>query len=89
MTMQTMQTMPQNSTLSAELMEILTTEYEAPEGTTADTAYDMLGFDSLVLVELAVALTKQFGVQVTDDELQEAGNIAGTIELLRAKGVPA
>ncbi|MFI5809207.1 acyl carrier protein [Streptomyces sp. NPDC051561] len=73
--------------LSDQILDLLRTDYDAPDTTTVDTDYESLGFDSLVLVEVAVDLTRRFGVEVADDELQQAGNIAATIELLRSKGV--
>ncbi|MET9545565.1 MULTISPECIES: acyl carrier protein [unclassified Streptomyces] len=79
----------QTQPLSDQLLDLLAAGYEAPEGTTSDTRFDLLGFDSLVLVEVAVDLTRRYGVQVTDEELQEAGTVAGTVELLRSKGVDA
>ncbi|MGW1491295.1 acyl carrier protein [Streptomyces sp. NPDC002402] len=75
--------------LADQLLDLLASEYEAPEGTTAETSFELLGFDSLVLVEVAVALSQRYVITVTDEELQEAGNVAGTVELLEAKGVRA
>ena len=40
-------------------------------------------------MEVAVALSRRYDVTVTDDELREAGNVAGTVALLEAKGVRA
>jgi len=73
--------------LADVLIDILRTDYEVPDATDVDTDYESLEFDSLVLVEFAVALSRRFDVEVTDDELREAGNIAATVELLRSKGV--
>ncbi|MGW1883999.1 acyl carrier protein [Streptomyces sp. NPDC001970] len=77
----------QTRSLADHLLDLLTSEYEAPEGTTAETSFELLGFDSLVLVEVAVAMSERFGVSVTDEELHEAGNIAGAVALLEAKGI--
>ena len=75
--------------LADRILDLLVTEFDAPAGTTADTEYDLLGFDSLVLVELAVALSGEYGVEVTDDELQEAATVDATVALLATKGVTA
>ncbi|WP_149182786.1 acyl carrier protein [Streptomyces sp. TRM49041] len=75
--------------LADQLLALLTAEYEAPEDTTPETRFDMLGFDSLVLVEVAVAIGQRYGITVTDEELHEAGNVAGTVALLESKGLHA
>jgi len=40
-----------------------------------------------VLVEVSVALSSRYDINVSDDELRAAGNIAGTVALLESKGV--
>jgi acyl carrier protein len=74
-------------TLTDEIIDLLITEHGAPADITADTAFEALELDSLVLLEIAVVLSQRYDVVVADDELQEAGSVAGSIELLRAKGV--
>ncbi|WP_347579786.1 phosphopantetheine-binding protein [Streptomyces sp. B8F3] len=44
-------------------------------------------FDSLVLVEVAVELSRRFDTDVSHEEVQEAGNVTGTVEFLKSKGV--
>jgi acyl carrier protein len=73
--------------LADVLIDILRTDYEVPENTDVDTDFESLEFDSLVLVEFAVALSRRFDVDVEDHELKDAGTIAGTAELLKSKGV--
>ncbi|MFI1470010.1 acyl carrier protein [Streptomyces wuyuanensis] len=59
------------------ILGILREKYEAPaDTTTAETEFDMLGFDSLVLVEVAVDLSSRFGIEVSDEVLHEAGTTA-------------
>jgi acyl carrier protein len=77
----------QTQTLTDQLLNMLTTRYGAPEDTAADTSFELLDFDSLVLVEVAVALSSRYDINVSDDELRAAGNIAGTVALLESKGV--
>ncbi|WP_415950007.1 acyl carrier protein [Streptomyces sp. KLOTTS4A1] len=90
MTTQTQtQTQTQPQPLADQLLGILTAEFEAPEDTTGTTQFELLGFDSLILVEFAVGLTRRFGVEVTDDEVHEAATVDGVVELLRSKGVDA
>ena len=77
----------QTQTLTDQLLNMFTTKYGAPEDTTADTSFELLDFDSLVLVEVAVALSTRYDIHVTDDELREAGDIANTVTLLEGKVV--
>jgi acyl carrier protein len=79
----------QTQTLTDQLLSLMISKYGAPKDTTAETSFEHLDFDSLVLVEVAVALSGQYKITITHDELNEAGNIAGTVALLDAKGVRA
>ncbi|MFJ8982410.1 acyl carrier protein [Streptomyces sp. NPDC102282] len=49
------------------------------------TDFESLEFDSLVLVELAVILTREYGVEITDEELAETGTIEATAALVNSK----
>jgi acyl carrier protein len=79
--------MTQTQTLTEQLLNLIVSKYAAPADTTAETSFELLEFDSLVLVEVAVALSGRYGITVTDEELREAGNVDGTVALLEAKGV--
>jgi len=79
----------QTQTLTDQLLDLITAKYADPSDTDAETSFEDLDFDSLVLVEVAVALSGRYDITVTDEELREAGNIAGTVALLEAKGVQA
>ncbi|MCD0448633.1 acyl carrier protein [Actinocorallia sp. API 0066] len=68
------------------LIEMLRKDFGVTSSITADTTFESLDLDSLVLVEFSVALTRRYGVEVDDDELAEAGSVTGTLELLRSKG---
>ena len=73
--------------LADAILALLVDKYEAPAETTAvDTEFELIGFDSLILVEVAVDLGRRYGIEVADDELQEAGTATGVAELLLAKG---
>ncbi len=74
--------------LTDTVLELAVTKGEAPEDITPDTPFEDMDFDSLILVELAVALSSTFQVEVTDEELHEAGTVAATVALLAGKGVP-
>ncbi|WP_217165381.1 acyl carrier protein [Streptomyces sp. AC512_CC834] len=49
------------------------------------TDFESLEFDSLVLVELAVILTRDYGVEITDEELAEAETIEATAALVNSR----
>ncbi|GAA1909001.1 acyl carrier protein [Streptomyces sodiiphilus] len=74
-------------TLTDRVLDIVHTKFGAPADITAATAYEEMEFDSLVLVELAVHLSELFGVDITDEEILQAGNVEETVELLARKGV--
>lgn len=48
---------------------------------------DDLGADSLDLVELIMEMEENFGIQVSDEELEKIRTIGDVIEFLRSKGV--
>ncbi|MGX1915377.1 acyl carrier protein [Streptomyces phaeochromogenes] len=68
------------------VLHILKTNFEVPADMTADSDFAGLDLDSLVLIELAVMLTKQYGVETAEHELTTAGTAAKVAELLSAKG---
>lgn len=56
----------------------------------AATDFESLEFDSLVLVELAVILSREFAVEVTDEELADGRTIGAAAALVARKSkVPA
>lgn len=73
-------------TLAEEILDTLVTDHGVPAEATADTPFELLELDSLVLVELAVVLSQRYQVSVGDDELHLAGTVAACVELLRGKG---
>lgn len=44
-----------------------------------------LGLDSLDLVELALAIQKEIGVWVTDDDLAQAGRLESVVDLVTSR----
>ncbi|CAL9551063.1 MULTISPECIES: acyl carrier protein [Streptomyces] len=72
--------------LTEAVLDIVRGKFEAPQDSTATTPYEDMEFDSLVLLELAVHLSKVYGVEIGDDEILEASNVAETARLLSAKG---
>jgi acyl carrier protein len=49
-----------------------------------DTSFESLEFDSLVLVELAVMLTREYAFDVTDEQLADCGTIGAAADLVVA-----
>jgi acyl carrier protein len=54
-----------------------------------DTTFTELGFDSLVIVELALVLSEEFGIAIEDGEFVDGMTIAEAAELMVAKGAVA
>jgi acyl carrier protein len=75
-----------NSRLSDTVIAIFrAVEPFAEDEITAETTFDELGIDSLVLIEFAVALQKRFGVPVTDEEITAVASLGATAALVEAK----
>jgi acyl carrier protein len=55
------------------------------EDVTAQSRFDDLGLDSLVLLELAALLKRDYGVELTDDDLFAAGTAEGAAALVGAR----
>lgn len=72
--------------IAEQISAILAEKFEVTESGPA-TEYEDLGFDSLVLVELAVILQKRFGVPVEEEDLTKAKSIGDTAAMLHGKGV--
>ena len=76
------------SELTEQLMTLLTTKVGVlPDDLRPDATYDELDLDSLVLIEFALIIKKQFGVVLRDGELTPGITVAETAELLSARGV--
>ncbi|MEV5754665.1 acyl carrier protein [Actinoallomurus sp. NPDC052308] len=52
---------------------------------TPATVFDDLELDSLVLVELSVILRREFGVEVSDDELADSGTVGNAATLVNER----
>ncbi|TGB13379.1 acyl carrier protein [Streptomyces sp. MZ04] len=67
------------------VLDVLKTHFDVPADTAVDTEFQLLDLDSLVLIELGVILSKQYGVDVTGDELASAGTAVQAAELVSEK----
>jgi acyl carrier protein len=68
------------SAVEDRLVVLISEISEVPaEDITPDTSLEDLGFDSLVLVELAMKLRKEFGVVASDEELDEVETVGALL----------
>jgi len=75
------------SIIEARITKILLDDFKIQaESIGSDTVFGELGFDSLVLVELALVLDTEFGTTLEDGELTDSMTIAEAAELLVSKG---
>jgi acyl carrier protein len=78
------------STLTEQLMALLTTKVGVLEtDLRPEATYDELDLDSLVLIEFALIIKKEYGVTLKEGELTPDFTVAQTAELLTARGVTA
>jgi acyl carrier protein len=52
---------------------------------TADTAFTDLDIDSLVMLELAVILRREYEVQFDEEELLASGTVKGLVSLIEQR----
>ncbi len=70
----------------SRIIGIIAANFDVPaEEISTATEFDTFELDSLALTELAVILTREFGVEVTDDELAAAKTVGKAAELLAGK----
>lgn len=48
---------------------------------------DGLGFDSLDLIELTMALEEEFGIEIPDKDVEGLFTVAGVIEYLKSRNI--
>ena len=77
------------SMIEERIIKILLDDFKVQyESITSETLFAELGFDSLVLVELALVLDTEFGIAIEDGELTDTMTIGDAADLLIEKGVP-
>jgi acyl carrier protein len=73
--------------IEQRITQILQEEFKVDPGFTGTGAtFADLGFDSLVIVELALALDNEFGIALSDGELTDTMTITDAAQLLTVKG---
>jgi acyl carrier protein len=74
------------TSIGERITRILLDDFKVrPEAMGADTTFGDLNFDSLVIVELALVLDKEFDIELDDGELTDAMTVADAAELVSAK----
>jgi acyl carrier protein len=68
------------------IIDTLVTKFHvSAEAAKAESTFDSLDLDSLVLVELGVILGNRFGLEIDHGELIVAGTIGGAAALIEAR----
>ncbi|MGI8306435.1 acyl carrier protein [Saccharopolyspora hattusasensis] len=76
------------SDLYTRLGELLTSWFDVENSALKpDASLDDLGLDSLAQVELGQLLEQNFGVEVTDAEMEKMATLTDILEALEKKGV--
>lgn len=66
--------------------DILVEHFDLPrEEIEPSTTYDSLDLDSLILMELSIVIQRDFGIEVSEQELMEARSIGATAALIESK----
>lgn len=79
-------TLTQMSPTVDRIIALLADEFQVdPTDLNGSTAFETLGFDSLVIVELALVLEDALGVALEADELRAAATIADAADLIITK----
>jgi acyl carrier protein len=77
---------PETSEVADYIAETMVGKLEVPPGAVApDLEFDGMGLDSLVLVQLAVLLSRRYRIDVDDAELLQARTIDGAAAMVAAK----
>jgi len=76
-------------TLEQKIIDIIVEQLDiTKEECVPDAAFiDDLGADSLDLVELVMEMEENFGIEISDDELEKIVYVKDVINFLKSKGV--
>lgn len=68
------------------ILGVLSSQFKIdPDGIGADRTFADLSIDSLVIIEIGLALEDEFGVPISDGELQDGMTIGDAADLIAAK----
>ncbi|MER8231361.1 acyl carrier protein [Streptomyces sp. NPDC101490] len=71
--------------LTEQLVTLFTDRLDVKGAVTAETPFTELELDSLVMLEFSVILEQHCGVDIPEEELLDAGDIAGVATLILAR----
>jgi acyl carrier protein len=70
----------------SRIIDIIAAHFEVPaEEISPLSEFETFEFDSLAITELAVILTREFGVEVTDEDLAGAKTVGRAADLVAAQ----
>ncbi|WP_316525727.1 acyl carrier protein [Kitasatospora brasiliensis] len=76
------------NTIVEHIATIMAEKFEIPVADVDVTAeFETMKLDSLDLVELAVILTRTYGIELDDFDITDAGSIEKTVAMMREKGL--
>jgi acyl carrier protein len=76
------------SSVQDSVIEVFASRFDIDKESIApDATFDDLGLDSLSQIELATAVKKRLGVEISDEELSEISVVADLVSLVEKKGV--
>ncbi|MEU6222475.1 acyl carrier protein [Streptomyces sp. NPDC047042] len=76
------------SSVQDSVIEVFSARFEIDkESITPDATFDDLGLDSLSQLELATAVKKRLGVEISDEELSEISVVSDLVSLVEKKWV--
>jgi acyl carrier protein len=68
--------------LADQIVGILVSKLHVDEDITVATPFEQLELDSLVMLELAAIIERDFGVKLSEDEITAVGNVDGVVSLI-------
>ncbi|MDQ1047468.1 acyl carrier protein [Streptomyces sp. V4I2] len=75
-----------NSQAVAEsIATILTDNFDLDQDVTPATRFSEIELDSLIMLELSVIIERKYGIKIAEDELVEAGSVAGVVALMESR----
>ncbi|MET7736979.1 acyl carrier protein [Streptomyces sp. NPDC005402] len=75
-----------NSQAVAEsIVTVLTDNFDLDQDVTPATRFSEIDLDSLIMLELSVIIERKYGIKIAEDELVEAGSVAGVVALMESR----
>lgn len=71
--------------VTQNVVKILADNFELDQEITPSTEFGELELDSLIMLEISVIIERKYGVKIPEDELVEAGSVAGVVALIESR----